>query len=42
MHNPLPQTVQFSKSVKARFIKIDAVLPEDKPAKIEEIGIIVK
>lgn len=44
MHNPLPQTVQFSKSVKARFIKIDAVSPEDKPAKIEmeEIGIIVK
>lgn len=44
MHNPLPQTVQFPKSVKARFIKIDAVSPEDKPAKIEmeEIGIIVK
>lgn len=44
MHNPLPQAVQFPKSVKARFIKIDAVSPEDKPAKIEmeEIGIIVK
>lgn len=41
MHNPLPQTVQFEQEETARFIKLEATTPDDKPAivEMEEIGI---
>lgn len=41
MHNPLPQTVQFEQEEIARFIKLEATTPDDKPAivEMEEIGI---
>lgn len=41
MHNPLPQTVTFSKKEPVRFIKLDASTSSDAPAKVEmnEIGV---
>jgi len=43
MHNPLPQTVTFNKSVQARFIKLEATTPAATTAKVEmnEIGVTV-
>lgn len=35
MHNPLPQTVKFAQSQKARFIKLDATTPDASAAVVE-------
>ena len=44
MHNPVPQTVTLDKTVKARFIKLDAKTTADQPATVgaNEIGVTVK
>lgn len=41
MHNPLPQTVKFAQSQKARFIKLDATTPDASAAvvEMEEMGV---
>lgn len=41
MHNPLPQTVNFARPQKARFIKLDATTPDAEAAvvEMEEIGV---
>ena len=41
MHNPLPQTVNFARPQKARFIKLDATTPDAAAAvvEMEEIGV---
>lgn len=43
MHNPLPQTVTFGKSVDARYIKLEAVTPTETTAKVgmNEIGVTI-
>ena len=40
MHNPLPQTVALPAGYQARFVKLDAMSPDNQPAKVamEEIG----
>ena len=44
MHNPVPQTVTFESTVKARFIKLDAKTTDGQAANVsaEEIGVTVE
>lgn len=44
MHNPLPQTVVFDTSVKARFIKLDGITVSNTPAEVKpsELNVIIK